>query len=549
MSSHLATGHEEADSRRWWALAVIAIAQLMIVLDITIVNIALPSAQRDLGITDADRQWVITAYTLAFGGLLLLGGRLGDLFGRKRVFTIGLLGFALASALGGAAVSPAMLFGARALQGAFGALLAPSALGLLSTTFSNPKERSTAFGIFGAIAGGGAAIGFIAGGLLTEYLNWRWCLFVNTPIAVVTAFAAFSVLKRDHIAKGRRIRLDLPGAVLGCGGLLAIVFGTSEAVTRGWSDALVIGSLVLGVALLAVFVLVEKRSAHPLLPIHIVAERNRGGAALSVGLAMVGMFGLFLFLTYYMQAIKHFSPVVSGISFLPMTGAIVLSSTGIAARLMTRVPSRNLIAPGLLLAAGGMAWLTQMKVDSPWAAMVLPSVLLIGFGMGLVFMPSMSLATLGVAPNEAGAASATINSAQQVGGSLGTALLNTIAASATATWLATRAASDPLVQARGAVHGYVAATWVAMGVLLAAALVAFLMIDHRPEPGEATAVPGAAGAETAAGTAAGAETAVPVRAVDGRPSPRAAAAADVRANVRPPAESRAEAGAERPPAD
>ncbi|MFF2747653.1 MFS transporter [Kitasatospora sp. NPDC058048] len=539
MTAQTVTGHEDADRRRWWALAVIATAQLMIVLDITIVNIALPSAQRDLGISDANRQWVITAYTLAFGGLLLLGGRLGDLFGRKRVFTVGLLGFALASALGGAAVGPAMLFGARALQGAFGALLAPSALGLLSTTFSDPRERSTAFGIFGAIAAGGSAIGFIAGGLLTEYLNWRWCLFVNVPIAVATAFAAFNVLKRDHVGKGRRMPLDLPGALLGCGGLLAIVYGTSEAVSRGWGDGLVIGSLVLGVALLAAFVLVERRTAHPLLPLHIVADRNRGGGALSVGLAMVGMFGLFLFLTYYLQAIKHFSPIMSGLSFLPMTAAIVLSSTGVAARMMTRVPSRNLIGPGLLLAAAGMAWLTQMRVDSPWAGMVLPAELLLGFGMGLVFMPAMSLATLGVAPNETGAASATINSAQQVGGSVGTALLNTIAASATASFLATRIASDPAVRAEGAVHGYVIATWVAMGVLLAAALVAVLMINHRPAPGEATAVEGGASAAQAQAQAA----AVP--AVDGRPTDlRAAAAADVRANVRPASEGRAEAGAE-----
>ncbi|WP_316526293.1 MFS transporter [Kitasatospora brasiliensis] len=517
MSALPATGHEDADRRRWWALAVIATAQLMIVLDITIVNIALPSAQRSLGISDADRQWVITAYTLAFGGLLLLGGRLGDLFGRKRVFTVGLLGFALASALGGAAASPAMLFGARALQGAFGALLAPSALGLLSTTFSDPRERSTAFGIFGAIAGGGSAIGLIAGGLLTEYLDWRWCLFVNVPIAAVTAFAAFTVLHRDHVAKGRRMPLDLPGALLGCGGLLAIVYGTSEAVNRGWGDALVLGSLGLGAALLALFVLVERRSAHPLLPPHIVAERNRAGGALSVGLAMIGLFGLFLFLTYYLQVIKHFSPVVSGLSFLPMTAAIVLASTGFSARMMTRVPTRYLVGPGLLLAAAGMAWLTQMRVGSPWAGMVLPAELLLGLGLGLVFMPAMSLATLGVAPHEAGAAAATLNSAQQVGGSVGTALLNTVAASATASFLATRIASDPAVRAQGAVHGYVVATWVAMGVLLVAALVAVLMIDHRPAPIGATAVPMGEAGE-----------------------------AEVRAEVR--AEARTEAGAEPPPA-
>ncbi|MET9613998.1 MFS transporter [Kitasatospora indigofera] len=500
MSSQPPPGGRTADSRRWWALAVIAIAQLMIVLDITIVNIALPSAQTDLGISDADRQWVITAYTLAFGGLLLLGGRLGDLFGRKRVFVIGLLGFAAASALGGGAQGPTMLFAARALQGAFGALLAPSALGLLSTTFSDPKERSTAFGIFGAIAGGGAAIGLISGGLLTEYLNWRWCLFVNTPIAIVTAISAFYLLTPDHIAKGRRVKLDLPGAFLGCGGLLAIVYGTSEAVTRGWGDWLVLGSLCLGVLMLLLFVLVEKRTPHALLPLHIVAERNRGGGALSVGLAMIGMFGVFLFLTYYLQIIKGYSPVMTGVAFLPMTGAIVLSSTGIAARLMTRVPSRNLIASGLLLAAGGLAVLTQITVTSAYVATVLPGELLLGFGMGLVFMPSMSLATLNVAPRETGAAAATINSAQQVGGSFGTALLNTIAASVTATYLASRVATDPLVQAQGAVHGYAVATTVAMVILLAAALIAFLMINHRPAPGEATGgAPAEADAEAAAG--------------------------------------------------
>ncbi|WP_327071671.1 MFS transporter [Kitasatospora sp. NBC_01250] len=486
------------DPRRWRALAVIAIAQLMIVLDITIVNIALPSAQRDLGISNGDRQWVVTAYTLAFGGLLLLGGRVGDLYGRKRTFTVGLLGFALASALGGASVTPVMLFAARALQGAFGALLAPSALGLLSTTFTEPKERSTAFGIFGAIAAGGSAIGFIVGGVLTEYLNWRWCLFVNVPIALVTAVGAARLLHRDHIAKGKRIPLDLPGALLGCGGLLAIVYGTSEAESRGWGDWLVLFCLALGAALLALFVAAERRSDHPLLPLHIVGDRNRGGAALSVGLAVVGLFGLFLFLTYYLQEIKNFSPLMTGVAFLPMTGAIILSSTGFAARLMTRVPSRNLIVPGLLLAAAGMAWLTQLKVSSAYVDSVLPAELLLGLGMGLVFMPSMNLATLGVAPRETGAAAATINSAQQVGGSIGTALLNTIAASVTTTYLVGRDAGSKLVQATASVHGYTVATTVALGVLIFAAVLAFVMVDHRPAPGEATGESAAAEAPRAA---------------------------------------------------
>ncbi|GAA2131944.1 MFS transporter [Kitasatospora kazusensis] len=485
MSPQHAPDDQAVDPRRWWALAIIAIAQLMIVLDATIVNIALPSAQHSLGISDGNRQWVITAYTLAFGGLLLLGGRIGDLFGRKRTFTIGLIGFALASAIGGFATDPAMLFAARALQGAFGAVLAPSALSLLSNTFSDPKERATAFGIFGAIAGGGAGIGFIAGGLLTEYLSWRWCLFVNVPIAIGAAIGAFYLLKRDHIDKGHRVKLDLPGAFLGCGGLLAIVYGTSEAESRGWGDGLVVGCLLLGAAMLAVFVLVERRTPHALLPTHIIGDRNRGGAALAVGLAVIGMFGLFLFLTFYLQGVKHYSPVMAGVAYLPMVGAIILSSTGIAARLMTRVPSRNLIVPGLLLAASGMAWLTQMKVDSPYAAMVLPAEILLGLGMGLVFMPSMSLATLGVAPDEAGAAAATINSAQQVGGSIGTALLNTIAASVTTTYLVGRNAADPLVKAAGSVRGYAVATGVAMGILLCASVIAFLLINHRPAPGEA----------------------------------------------------------------
>ncbi|GAA1967529.1 MFS transporter [Kitasatospora viridis] len=472
------------DPRRWRALAVIAVAQLMIVLDITIVNIALPSAQRDLGISTGDRQWVVTAYTLAFGGLLLLGGRLGDLFGRKRTFMIGLLGFAAASALGGAAATPGMLFFARALQGAFGALLAPSALGLLSTTFTDPRERATAFGIFGAIAGGGSAIGFIAGGLLTEYLNWRWCLFVNVPIALAAAAGAYLLLHRDHIGKGRRIPLDLPGAALGCGGLLAIVYGTSEAESRGWSDWLVLGCLVLGVLLEVGFVLVERTSSHPLLPLHIVRDRNRGGAALSVGLAVMGLFGLFLFLTFYLQSVKGYSPLLTGVAFLPMTGAIIFASTGVAARLMTRVPSRNLIVPGLLLGGAGMAWLAQMRVDSAYAAMVLPGMLLLGFGMGLVFMPAMSLATLGVAPRETGAAAATINTAQQVGGSIGTALLNTIAASATTAYLVGKNAGSTAVRNAGAVHGYSVAAWVAFGIFLVAAVVALVMVDHRPGEGE-----------------------------------------------------------------
>lgn len=294
------------DPRRWWGLVVIALAQLMVVLDATIVNIALPSAQRDLGMSDGNRQWVITAYTLAFGGLLLLGGRVADLVGRKRTFVIGLVGFAAASALGGAATGSGMLFAARALQGVFAALLAPSALSLLTTTFTDPKERGKAFGIYGALAGSGSAIGFIVGGLLTEYLNWRWCLYVNVPIAVAAVIGALVLL---HDRPGHAgARLDVPGVLLGCGGLVAIVYGFSEAQPRGWSDALVLTLLVGGVVLLAAFVWWQSRTPMPLLPLHIVKDRNRAGCFLTMGLAVIGMFGLFLFMTYYLQVVLAYSP-------------------------------------------------------------------------------------------------------------------------------------------------------------------------------------------------------------------------------------------------
>ncbi len=294
------------DPHRWWALVVIALAQLMVVLDATIVNIALPSAQRDLHMSDANRQWVITAYTLAFGGLLLLGGRIADLVGRKRTFLFGLVGFAAASALGGAATTAGMLFGARALQGVFAAVLAPSALSLLTTTFTDPKERGKAFGIYGALAGGGSAIGLIAGGLLTEYLNWRWCLYVNIPIAVLAVVGALTLL---HDRPGHPgVRLDIPGVLLGCGGLLAIVYGFSEAQPRGWTDAMVLTLFAVGIVLLTTFVWWQHRAPVPLLPLHIVKDRNRAGCFLTMALAVIGMFGMFLFMTYYLQVVLGTPP-------------------------------------------------------------------------------------------------------------------------------------------------------------------------------------------------------------------------------------------------
>ncbi|MEV0640166.1 MFS transporter [Streptomyces sp. NPDC050619] len=480
------TGEPESpvntDPRRWWGLVVIALAQLMVVLDATIVNIALPSAQQDLGISDGNRQWVITAYTLAFGGLLLLGGRIADLVGRKRTFVIGLVGFAAASALGGAATNSAMLFGARALQGVFAAVLAPSALSLLTTTFTDPKERGKAFGIYGALAGSGAAIGFIVGGLLTEYLNWRWCLYVNVPIAVIAVIGAF-VLLHDRPGHGGTARLDVPGVLLGCGGLVAIVYGFSEAQPRGWTDALVLTLFAAGAVLLTAFVWWQARAPMPLLPLHIVKDRNRAGCFLTMGLAVIGMFGLFLFMTYYLQVILGYSPVKTGLAFLPLTAAIVIGSTQISARLLNHTAPRMLMVPGMLLASSGMVILTRMTVHSEYATEILPALILMGLGMGLTFMPVFSTATAGVAPQDSGVTSATVNTAQQVGGSIGTALLNTIATTSGTAYVTahlTNPAGRALVVREGIVHGYTVALWWAAGIMLLAGLTAGLMVTTKP---------------------------------------------------------------------
>ncbi|NJP99826.1 MFS transporter [Streptomyces zingiberis] len=478
------------DPQRWKALAFIALAQLMVVLDATIVNIALPSAQTDLGITDGNRQWVITAYALAFGGLLLAGGRIADLWGRRRAFLTGLGGFALASALGGAASSTAVLLGARALQGVFGALLAPAALSLLAVMFTDARERAKAFGVFGAIAGGGGAIGLILGGLLTEYLNWRWTFYVNIPFAVVAAAGALLVIREPAGARNRS-RLDVPGVLLATTGLVSLVYAFSRAESHGWSDGFTVGLFAAAGLLLVAFVAVEAGVRHPLLPLRVVLDRNRGGVYLSLGLAVIGMFGLFLFLTYYLQVVKDYSPVMTGLAFLPMVAGMITGSTQIGARLMTRVRPRLLMAPGFLVAALGLLILTRIDVDTPYTTVILPGLVLMGLGMGSAFMPGMSLATYGVEPRDAGVASAMVNTSQQVGGAIGTALLNTVAAGATTAYVtahaagaatggtgAARAAAETL-RLQAMVHGFTTAIWWAFTILLLAAAVAAVLVNAR----------------------------------------------------------------------
>ena len=335
--------------RRWLVLVVVAVAQLMVVLDATVVNIALPSAQRSLGFPNGDRQWVVTAYALAFGSLLLVGGRLGDMYSRKWVFITGLVGFAISSAIGGAAVSFEMLVAARALQGAFGAILAPSALGTLVSTFQDPRERGRAFGVFGSVAAGGGGVGLILGGVLTQYLSWRWTLYVNLVFAAIATAGALAFMRSSRPAI--RPRMDYPGAVLACAGLFLIVFGFSHAETAGWTAGLTIGSLVLGVVLLAAFVVAERRSSHPLLPLRVILDRTRGGSYVAVGLSGIAIFGIFLFLTFYLQEVKGYSPVTSGLAFLPMIGCILLSSNVSSIVTLPRLGPRVLIATGMLLGA------------------------------------------------------------------------------------------------------------------------------------------------------------------------------------------------------
>jgi EmrB/QacA subfamily drug resistance transporter len=471
---------DAAHDRRWLILTVIGIAQLLVVLDVTIIYIALPSAQADLGFSDDDRQWVVTAYALAFGSLLLLGGRIADLFGRKRTFIVGLVGFAAASALGGAAQSFGLLVGARALQGVFAALLAPAALSLLTTTFTDPADRGKAFGVYSAIAGMGSAVGLLIGGALTEVLDWRWCLYIALVIAVPTAAAGARLL--PEAADRARPRLDVPGALTASSALFALVLGLARAEADGWGAPLTVGCLAAAALLLAGFVALQQRAAHPLLPLRVVADRNRSASFLAVGIASAGGFAIFLFLTFYLQTTKGMTPLETGLAFLPLTFAILPTAGLASTRLLPRIGPRPLVPTGLAASALGMLLLTRIGVESGYATHILPSLILMGVGFGLTMAPSFATATSGVPEHDSGVASAMVNTSQQVGGSVGIALLSTLAVSS-ADAFARDHGSGPEILRQAAVEGYVTAFWWAAGILAAGALVcgALLRSDARPE--------------------------------------------------------------------
>jgi EmrB/QacA subfamily drug resistance transporter len=432
------------------ALAVITIAQLMVVLDSSIVNIALPSLELDLNITEANRQWVVTAYLLTFGGFLLLGGRIADYMGRKKTFVLGLVGFAGASALGGAANNFEVLLAARGLQGLFAALMAPAALSLISIIFTEPAERAKAFGVYGGASGGGAALGLILGGVLTEYSSWRWCFLVNVPIALAAAYFATRVV-RESRATGDA-RYDLPGAITATAGITSLVYGFSKASEDGWAAGTTLGFIAAGLALLVAFVTIETRSTNPLLPMRVLLHRDRGGAFLGSLFAVSGMIGMFLLMTFYFQGTLHYSALKSGFAFLPFSFGIVTAAS-MAGKFLPRFGPRPLIFGGFLAASVGLAWMAQIDSGSSYFVQIFPSEIVMSMGMGFAFVALSSTALIGVNEHDAGVASAALNATQQVGGSLGTALLNTVATTATANYITAHGTSaSALVDAQ--VHGY-----------------------------------------------------------------------------------------------
>jgi EmrB/QacA subfamily drug resistance transporter len=464
--------------RRWLILVVVSIAQLMVVLDATVVNIALPSAQTDLGFADGQRQWIVTAYALAFGSLLLLGGRIGDMFGRKRVFLAGLAAFAIASAIGGAAPSFGVLVTARALQGVAGAMLAPAALSTLVTTFRDPRDRGKAFGVFGTVAVAGGAVGLVLGGVLTEYLSWRWAMYVNVFFAV--AAAAGALMWMVHERPEIRPRVDVIGTVLASAGLFGLVFGFSRAESAGWLAVSTVLSLIAGAALLVAFVLVEQRVAQPLLPMRVVADRTRAVAFAAVAIAGIAMFGLFLFLTYYLQTVRGFSPVMSGLAFLPMIGCVMISSNTSNIVTLPRFGPRIVITIGMVLGAVSLAYLSRIDVHTSYLTGVLPALMGMGFAMGMVMAPSMNTATAGVKPQDSGVAAALVSTMQQVGGSVGTAVLSTVVASATTSYLVAHprgGGANPAFVA--ATHGYTVAFLVSAGVFVIGAVVGATLFPSK----------------------------------------------------------------------
>jgi EmrB/QacA subfamily drug resistance transporter len=468
------------------ALMVIALAQLMVVLDTTIVNVALPSIQRALRFAPTDLEWVVNAYALAFGGLLLMGGRAGDLFGRRRMFVAGVLLFAAGSFAGGLATTSTWLIAARVVQGAGGAIVAPTALSLIADTFREGASRNRALGIYAGAAGSGGAVGLILGGLIANYFSWRWVLFVNVPIAVLLAAAAPRVLPASA---GRSGRLDLPGAISATGALTLLVYGLSRAATHAWSDQVTVLALGAGAALLVLFLLIELRSGQPLMPLRLLANRNRSGAYALRAVAGATTLAVLFFLTQILQNVLGYSPLQAGFAFLPL-GAGVVVTAQVASRVVGRIGPRLPITLGALVAAVGLLWLSRIPVHAAYVPDILGPLVTLSVGIGLIFFPTTVVAVSGAARHESGLASAVLNVSQQLGGSIGLAVLGTIAANVTRGQLiAGRPAPETIDRALTA--GFASAFEVGALICLAGFLLALVVIRVRP-PGAAAEAPGQA---------------------------------------------------------
>jgi EmrB/QacA subfamily drug resistance transporter len=448
-------------------LLVISLAQLMITLDSTIVSVALPSIQHSVGLSNAGRQWAVTAYTVAFGGLLLLSGRIGDLIGRKRAMLIGVSGFALASAIGGAAVNPAMLLSARALQGMFAACIAPSTLGLLNTTFSEPAARARAFSVYAAAGMSGGALGLVVGGALTNALSWRWCLFVNIPIAVAVLIGGSLTVPAPP---RHRAQLDVPGVLLSAGGMVSLIYALGEAGSRGWHSPVIVAALLLSLALFIAFVVVQARAASPLLPLRIFTNRNSGAGLLAMAISAFTTYGMLLGMTYQLQVVLGYSPLQTGLAFMAYVLTAVLISTQVGTRLVRMFRPAGLCSAGLLIFAVALFSLLRLSPHASYPTEVLPALLLFGIGVGTLTVPAITTVMKVTDPQHSGVVSAVVNTAQQVGGSIGAALLNTISLSAAAGYLATHSGgSRPELAA--SVHGFQIACMWSAGIAIAGAIV------------------------------------------------------------------------------
>jgi EmrB/QacA subfamily drug resistance transporter len=472
-------GHHE---KRWWILATVCIAQMMLLIDATVVNVALPSAQQALHFSAAEREWVVTAYVLAFGCLLPLGGRMSDLWGRKLMFVVGAVGFAAASVAGGAAQSFTMLIAARAVQGLFGALVAPAAIATVAVTFTDPAERAKAFGAFGAIGAAAGALGLLLGGFLTSYVSWRWCMFVNVGFAAV-ALAGGLALMTNNTNPGRP-RLDLLGTALATSGLFGIVFGAAKAQTDGWGAAISLIPLIAGGVLVLTFLASQRRSAYPLMPLHVVGDRNRGSGLLVLFLATAVFFSMFLFLTYYFQDVLHYSPVKTGIAFLPTPVAVVLTASIVQGGLVTRLPSRVFIGSGLLLCTAGMLLLTQIGVDSHYYTWTLGGLVLVGIGIGSATVVALDMSSVGVGPEDVGVAGSLANVVQQIGPAVGIAVLSTVAATATTHYVTDHSGAG--LDARATVHGFTVAFWYGTAIFAAAAIICTGLVRAGTRTGAAS---------------------------------------------------------------